>query len=126
MPGLPGMLAAYDLRRAGHDVDVYDAAPKAGGLPRSVLPLWKLPDSVLDGQIAMLEKGGVTFHLGQRIDKAGLEALQAAHDAVILALGAGRGALRASAANSCRGPCRLWISWPASGPGRAGNFPATS
>lgn len=89
--GPAGMLAAYDLRRAGHDVAVYDAAPKAGGLLRSVLPLWKLPDSVLDGQIAMLEKGGVTFHLGQRIDKAGLEALQAAHDAVILALGAGEG-----------------------------------
>lgn len=65
---------------------------KAGGLLRNILPVWKLPDAVLDEAVGIMEQAGVVFHYGQRIvDKKALDDLSQRYDAVVLALGAGGG-----------------------------------
>lgn len=90
--GPAGLLAAHDLRKAGHAVSVYEAEGKAGGLLRNILPVWKLPDAVLDEVVGIMEQAGVVFHYGQRIvDKKALDDLSQRYDAVVLALGAGGG-----------------------------------
>lgn len=90
--GPAGLLAAHDLRKAGHGVSLYEAQGKAGGLLRTILPVWKLPDAVLDEAIHMLEQAGVVFHYGQPIaDPKALEDVSRRYDAVVLALGAGEG-----------------------------------
>lgn len=89
--GPAGLLAAHDLRREGHDVTVCEAAAKAGGLLRSLLPVWKMPESVLDEIVETLERAGVHFLYGTRVDNpAALDGLLSEFDAVLLALGAGR------------------------------------
>lgn len=65
--GPAGLLAAHDLRKAGHAVSVYEAEGKAGGVLRNILPVWKLPDAVLDEAVGIMEQAGVVFHYGQRI-----------------------------------------------------------
>ena len=88
--GPAGLLAAHDLRRAGHAVTVYEQGDRPGGLLRSLLPVWKLPEAQLDAVVTALEAAGVTFRCRQEIDSAAaLEELKRRHDAVILAPGAG-------------------------------------
>ena len=60
-----------------------------GGLLRYGVPESKLPRSVLDAEIAQIQRLGVEFHPETVFGKdVTLEALQNAHDAVVLALGA--------------------------------------
>lgn len=88
--GPAGLLAAHDLRREGHEVTIHEAAAKAGGLLRSLLPVWKMPESVLDEIVETLGRAGVHFLYGRPLgNAAALDRLLHEHDAVILALGAG-------------------------------------
>ena len=65
--GPAGLSAAYHLTRLGHGVTVYDALPKAGGLLRVGIPAYRLPDEVLDAEVADIEKMGVDFKLGTKV-----------------------------------------------------------
>lgn len=47
---------AYFLRQLGHDVTIYEAMPKLGGMLRYGIPEYRLPKEVLDEEIAVLEK----------------------------------------------------------------------
>lgn len=88
--GPAGLMAAYDLARAGHGVSVYEADSQAGGLLRTVIPAYKLPASVLDASITALEAMGVRFVYGHSVDTPeDLDALYQQHEAVILATGYG-------------------------------------
>ncbi len=90
--GPAGLLAAYDLRKEGHAVSVYEAGDRAGGLLRNILPVWKLPEAALDEAVGVMEQAGVVFRYGRRVeDRRSLEDLARRHDAVVLALGAGGG-----------------------------------
>ncbi len=67
--GPAGLSAAYFLRLQGYSVTVFEQDSKAGGMLRSVIPAFRLPVSVLDGQIAYYEKMGITFQCGTSIKK---------------------------------------------------------
>ena len=49
--GPSGLAAAYHLARSGHDVTIYDAGPKPGGMMRYGIPMYRLPRDVLDAEI---------------------------------------------------------------------------
>jgi len=84
-----GLAAAFDLLRAGHDCEVYDAAAEAGGALRAVAGL--SPASFAPAVQGIASLGG-RFRFGQRLGtELSLSSLRARHDAVLLSLGAWRG-----------------------------------
>ena len=89
--GPAGLTAAYFLRRRGHDVAVYDAMPKMGGMLRYGIPEYRLPKRVLDEEIAEIAALGVRMKPDTRIGRdVTLDALRADFDAVVVAVGAWR------------------------------------
>ncbi|MEZ4366184.1 MAG: glutamate synthase subunit beta [Kofleriaceae bacterium] len=89
--GPAGLACAQQLRRAGHQVTVYEAADRAGGLCRYGIPDFKLDRAVLDARLAQLTAEGVEFRFGVPVgaDPSWTE-LRARHDAVVVAIGAAR------------------------------------
>ena len=90
--GPAGLSAAYYLRRSGHGVTVYERRERPGGLLRYGIPEYRLPEEVVDGEIARLEALGIEFRtgvvLGGEVSRPGL---QQEHDAVVVATGAWEG-----------------------------------
>ena len=85
--GPAGISAAYHLTRLGHKVTIFDALPKAGGLLRIGIPAYRLPDEILDKEIADLEKMGIEFVLGARVGKDVSFEKMLTYDAVFVATG---------------------------------------
>lgn len=89
--GPSGLSAAYQLRRMGYAVTLYEARPELGGLMRYGIPAYRLSRDVLDGEIARIVAMGVTVHCSHHIEGAGdFKRLREQHDALYLALGAAR------------------------------------
>ena len=86
--GPAGLAAAYYLAGMGHAVTVLERMPKAGGTMRYGIPAYRLPDDVLDAEIAAIEALGVTFRLGVSVgSNVSFDQLRASHDAVIIGIG---------------------------------------
>ncbi len=87
--GPAGLAAAQQLRRAGHEVRVYEKADRIGGLLRYGIPNFKLEKTVLDRRLEQMQAEGVEFvtsaHVGRNVD---VEELRRTHDAILLAGGA--------------------------------------
>jgi len=87
--GPGGLSAAYFLRLKGHEVTVYDAMPKMGGMLRYGIPEYRLPKALLQKEIDIIEKAGVTLLSNVRIGSdVALEELRRLYDAVVVAAGA--------------------------------------
>src|SRR5262245_11104818 len=89
--GGPASLAvARDLAPLGYHCTVFDSDPKAGGMMRSQIPKFRLPDSVIDEETDYILDMGIKLTGGKRIDS--LEALLAeGDDAGFVGSGAPRG-----------------------------------
>jgi len=89
--GCAGMTAAADLRKAGHEVVVFEALHKLGGVLRYGIPPFRLPRVVLDTEIDNLKRMGVEFKknviVGKSITLKQLE--EDGFDAIFLCSGAG-------------------------------------
>lgn len=90
--GPSGLTCAYYLARLGHEVNVYEAEEVAGGVLHWGIPEYRLPNSVVDKEIAAIESAGVKIHLNARIGSRegclmSIDALMAQNDAVYLAIG---------------------------------------
>ena len=86
--GPAGLSAAYYLKQLGHACAVMDERAQAGGLLRYGVPEEKLPRDVLDAEIEIIRKLGVTFHQDTTLGKdITLPELEQGFDAVVLALG---------------------------------------
>ena len=84
--GPGGVTAAYDVRRKGYAVVLFEAAPHLGGRWRA-LPEKELPRSVLDEELSQFEALGVEVRLATRVAGDALAGLREEFDAVILAVG---------------------------------------
>jgi formate dehydrogenase beta subunit len=89
--GGPASLAvARDLAPLGYSCTVFDQDPKAGGMIRTQIPRFRLPETVIDEECNYILDMGVEFIGGKRIDS--LKALLAeGYDAVFVGSGAPRG-----------------------------------
>ena len=88
--GPAGLAAAQQLRRAGHDVVVFEKDERVGGLLRYGIPEFKLEKSVLDLRLSQLEAEGVRFRTGIDVGvDLSVGELNAEFDAVCIATGAG-------------------------------------
>ena len=89
-----GLSAAYQLRRLGFQVSLYETKDELGGLMRYGIPSYRLARDVLDGEINRIIAMGITLHTGHEVaDATGLGDLQSMHDAVYLATAIGAGSL---------------------------------
>ena len=87
--GPGGLTAAYYLSLMGHDVTVYEQRPKLGGMLRYGIPDYRLPQDVLDRDIAHILSAGIKVHTGVSIGKdLTMDEIQTSFDAVYIAIGA--------------------------------------
>ncbi len=87
--GPAGLACAYHLRRAGHDVVVRESAPQAGGMMRYGIPRYRLPRTVLEGELERLLSVGVALELASPVTDVSRVLTEEGFGAVFLALGAG-------------------------------------
>jgi NADPH-dependent glutamate synthase beta subunit-like oxidoreductase/Pyruvate/2-oxoacid:ferredoxin oxidoreductase delta subunit len=85
--GPAGLSAAFILARAGHDVTIYDSQSKLGGVLRSAIPAYRLPQVPLERDIGRILKLGVTVRCGELLNATRIHALSAEYDAVVVATG---------------------------------------
>ena len=64
--GPSGLSAAYQLRRRGYAVSIFEAQRELGGLLRDGIPPYRLPRAVLDGEIRRILALGIDVHAGTR------------------------------------------------------------
>lgn len=90
--GPSGLAAAAILARLGHKVAVYDKNPLPGGMAVFGIPAYRLPRSVVAAEIESILTLGVELHTGRALGRdLTLPGLRAEYDAVLLAIGSGRG-----------------------------------
>ena len=89
--GPAGLSCAHRAAMLGHDVTVFEAKPKAGGLNEYGLATYKTPDDFAQREIAwLLSIGGIAIRHGQVLgEQITLARLSAEYDAVFLGMGLG-------------------------------------
>ncbi len=88
--GPASLTVARDLAPLGYQCVVFDGDKRAGGMIRSQIPKFRLPDSVIDEECGYILDLGVEFRGGQRIDSM-KALLDEGWDAVFVGSGAPRG-----------------------------------
>ncbi len=87
--GPAGLAGAQQLRRAGHEVTVFERDDRIGGLLRYGIPEFKMEKKVLDRRLEQMKAEGVVFkanaHIGVNVP---VEELRKNFDAILLAGGA--------------------------------------
>src|SRR5437764_9330991 len=88
--GPASLTVARDLLPHGYHVVVYDGDPQAGGMIRTQIPRFRLPETVIDEEVGYIMDLGVDARFGQRVDS--MKALLAeGYDAIFVGSGAPRG-----------------------------------
>lgn len=87
--GPAGLTTAFYLRKKGHAVTVFEEKDKAGGMMRYGIPSSRLPEDILDKEVADIASLGVEIKLGQKLGQDfGLDDLKAqGFEAIFLAPG---------------------------------------
>jgi NADPH-dependent glutamate synthase beta subunit-like oxidoreductase len=86
--GPSGLSAAYHLAKRGHEVEVRDAGAQPGGMMRYGIPLYRLPRSVLEGEVARIAALGVVITGSHKVEDLERERREGSFDAVFVAVGA--------------------------------------
>jgi glutamate synthase (NADPH/NADH) small chain len=89
--GPTGLSAAGELVKKGHEVVVFEALHKAGGVLVYGIPEFRLPKSIVEAEIEYLKKLGVRIEVNSVIGRVNTvdELLSNGFDAVFVATGAG-------------------------------------
>jgi 2-oxoacid:acceptor oxidoreductase delta subunit (pyruvate/2-ketoisovalerate family) len=86
--GPSGLSAAYHLARLGHDVEIHEAGPLAGGMMRFGIPKYRLPRDVLEAEVARILALGVELRLNAKVTNIRETMRAGGFDAAFLAVGA--------------------------------------
>jgi formate dehydrogenase beta subunit len=88
--GPAGLTCAFFLRRLGHEVTIFEAMPKLGGMLRYGIPEYRLPKKVLDWEIDGILELGVESRCNQKFGTDfDVDSLKAdGFDAIFLGIGA--------------------------------------
>ena len=89
--GPAGLVAAADLVKLGHSVTLFEALHSAGGVLMYGIPEFRLPKTIVQGEVDYVASLGVEIRLNHVIGKIATvdELLENGFDAVFLAPGAG-------------------------------------
>ncbi len=92
--GPGGLSAGFFLQKEGHQVDIFEAAPKAGGWLRYGIPEYRLPNDLLQKEVDNITEMGVNIHYNQKLgDNLNFSELQKKYDSVVLTIGSQKGTL---------------------------------
>ncbi len=90
--GPSGLSCAYQLARLGYPVTVFESLPKAGGMLRYGIPVYRLPREVLDAEIQRIVDLGVELKTDCKIGRdVTFEQLRKDYAAIYVAIGAHQG-----------------------------------
>jgi glutamate synthase (NADPH/NADH) small chain len=90
--GPAGLTAAFDLVKKGHEVNVFEALDKPGGMTRYGIPEYRLPYDRLDADVEVIASLGVNIQYNTRIGSEIIMAdLERDYDAVVVAIGLQQG-----------------------------------
>ena len=88
--GPASLTVARDLAPLGYDVTIFDGSDRAGGMIRSQIPKFRLPEEVIDEEVGYILNLGVNFKNGVWINSL-KDVLAENYDAVFVGTGAPRG-----------------------------------
>ena len=86
--GPSGLSASYHLAKMGHDVEIREAGPVAGGMIHFGIPAYRMPRDELHAEISRIENLGVKITLNHRVADVLKEKEEGGFDAVFVAVGA--------------------------------------
>jgi formate dehydrogenase (NADP+) beta subunit len=109
--GPASLTVARDLAPIGYECVVYDSDHRAGGMIRSQIPRFRLPEEVIDEEVGYITGLGLEMRLGQGVDS--LKALMAqGYDAIFVGTGAPRGRdLNIPGREETRANVHIGIDW---------------
>jgi NADPH-dependent glutamate synthase beta subunit-like oxidoreductase len=89
--GPASLTVARDLATLGYEMVIFDSDTRSGGMIRSQIPKFRLPEQIIDEEVGYITGlGGMELRLGQRVDS--LKALlDDEYDAIFVGCGAPRG-----------------------------------
>jgi len=88
--GPASLTVARDLAPLGYQVTVLDGDQQAGGMIRTQIPKFRLPESVIDEEVGYILDIGVEFRGGRYVDSL-KQLLAEKYDAIFVGTGAPRG-----------------------------------
>jgi formate dehydrogenase major subunit len=90
--GPGGVSCGFFLQKEGHQVDIYESAPKAGGWLRYGIPEYRLPNDILQKEIDNITELGVKIHFNKKLGgNLSFKDLKKKYDAFILTIGSQKG-----------------------------------
>lgn len=119
--GPAGLSVAYFLARQGHDVEIFEAGPAAGGMLRHGIPEYRLPRDIVDRDILNVTALGVKIHTGRRVESL-RELREQSFDAFFLAVGTMEGLPMRVPGEDLEGvtDCMGFLAAPTRAPGAPG------
>jgi formate dehydrogenase beta subunit len=88
--GPASLTVARDLAPLGYELTIIDSDPKPGGMIRSQIPRFRLPEVIIDEEVGYITQLGMTLRQGERVES--LKALiDEGWDAIFVGSGAPRG-----------------------------------
>ena len=88
--GPASLTVARDLAPLGYEIHLYDEWHKGGGMMRTQIPGFRLPESVLDEEVSYIIGMGIHTHFNHYVSSL-KEVLQKDYDAVFVGTGAPKG-----------------------------------
>ena len=88
--GPASLTVARDLAPLGYEIHLYDDQKKGGGMMRSQIPAFRLPESVLDEEVNYILDLGIHTHFNRFVSSM-KEILDMDYDAIFVGTGAPRG-----------------------------------
>lgn len=86
--GPSGLSAGYQLALMGHEVEIREAGPVAGGMMHFGIPAYRMPRNELKAEIKRIENIGVKISLNHRVEDILAEKQAGGFDAAFVAVGA--------------------------------------
>lgn len=90
--GPGGLSVAWFLQQKGHQVDIYEASPNPGGMLRYGIPPYRLPNELIDAEVANItDLGSKIFYNKKLGENLSYQEIKDNYQATILTIGSQKG-----------------------------------